>query len=176
VLYHNATNITFLNQTVAVDPETIKFSLALRGWGFKSARNSLGITFAAGAPGQTCTQIQNDASGNVQWLKLISPSGAASYARFIQTVLLDDKFIYGTFSSSSDGIVELSVPHFWNYLLFDPNFSLLVTDPTTNEQEGCNFDSTFGISDRTIAIVVVFGTVGTAGLIIAFIYGYRKFL
>lgn len=80
-------------------------------------------------------------------------------------VQLDAKYIFGTLTSPSAGVVELQVPHFWDRLVFDPNFSLLVTDLGTDAQ-GCFEKEGFGLSNTAITLIVIFGTVGVAAFII----------
>ena len=79
VFYRNATKVDFANQTYDLAAQTTKYTLTVRNWPFASARNTLGITFAADTKGNVCLQSQKDSGGNVQWIKLIVPSGEALY-------------------------------------------------------------------------------------------------
>jgi hypothetical protein len=59
----------------------------VRDWPFLSARNTFGITFAAGAgKGNVCLQSQKDSVGNVQWIKLILPNGDALYPFSVSSI------------------------------------------------------------------------------------------
>lgn len=192
-IYYNATTVQFANTTVDVEAQTTKYTLSIRGWDFKSLRNTLGVKFDTQSNSDTCVRSQEDQDGNVQWIKVILPNGNAlylskfilldcifyrfnyiiyviigiiifdikkRYAKFMQQVQLDGRNVFGTIKSD-ESAVELRVPHFWEELIFDPNFSLLVTDLATND-EGCFRDNgkTFGVDNLTIILAVVLGSFG----------------
>eukprot|EP00026_Physarum_polycephalum_P002182 Phypoly_transcript_02187.p1 GENE.Phypoly_transcript_02187~~Phypoly_transcript_02187.p1 ORF type:complete len:799 (+),score=97.06 Phypoly_transcript_02187:348-2744(+) len=204
VLYRNATTVEFANETFNLAAQTTKYTLSVRDWPFLSARNTFGITFGAqdAGKGNVCVQSQKDSVGNVQWIKLILPSGDALYpsffpflflsfflfiyfylfiylffltlcgfAEFTEIVELDTKIIHGSFDSPSEGAVELRVPHFWDEMVFDPNFSLLVTDLKTSASECFRNHK---IANWAIVLIAILGTFGVIAIVLGSIYLHRK--
>lgn len=79
-MYYNSTTVNFANTSVALDAQTTKYTLSIRGWNFRSMRNSLGVVFSTNSTDdEMCVRSQQDGSGSVQWVKVILPNGHALY-------------------------------------------------------------------------------------------------
>lgn len=60
------TNITFANETTAYTANSLKLSLNITNWPFKSSRNSLGLVFGASAITHEGSEAYNLRSGSYQ--------------------------------------------------------------------------------------------------------------
>jgi hypothetical protein len=102
------------------------------------------------------------------------------YAEFTGTVESDSKIIHGIISNPGEGAVEIIVPHFWEELVFDPNFrylfylfsnffdlcllsyySLLVTDLKTSAKGCFNKNK---LATWAIALISILGTFGVVAI------------
>eukprot|EP00026_Physarum_polycephalum_P009764 Phypoly_transcript_09899.p1 GENE.Phypoly_transcript_09899~~Phypoly_transcript_09899.p1 ORF type:complete len:181 (+),score=25.46 Phypoly_transcript_09899:682-1224(+) len=144
--------------------------MGVRLWPFFSLSNSLIITMASGFQGQekSCVDESTDQSGNLRWV-IVVVDGVSLYGQFLDKGVLDDRVRTVQYSLSADKTtVTATVPHFWDYIDLDPNFSVLVA--ANKKDLGICHDNKKDKTKLAIEIVVpvVVGLILIAGLVFLF--------
>jgi len=157
-LFSATTNVTFAGDTTAFAPNTIKLSITVVNWPFRSVQNSLAFILGSDTKQQTSkcnVDSGTDSSGNLQWFT-ITLNSTSMYGKFMDTALLDNKTRTVTFSLNEDNSVTASIPHFWEQAEIDPSYSVLLGE----RQDSC------GANDNSIKSVVYIATFASLGGVI----------
>jgi len=172
-----ASQIPFANSTVALAPYSMKYSFQISNWPFYSLLNQLSVVLQA-TPAQTqdnppapatsnCNSpyVSSDVTGNLIYF-VLRVGGVQMYGQMVPIILVDGraKASNATFRDTTQE-VQLNLPHFWDSIVVDPNYSILLEDflPCGN-QDGAKDK----LSPKVLAGVVV-GVVGGTVLIAALI-------
>lgn len=179
-------NITFANQTFVVGANALKFSVGVTVWPFQALQNKLIIvTKAEAIIPQTACNVPPEPT-----LKPVNDSlvwtsseylGVTLFGRFLQNALLDgepapSKTTYDTLA----GEYLITLPHFWDVAIVDPDFSILMNPekpPSTGSTitTGCNLvQESPGNNFATPVIATLVAVFGAAGLIMGFLLLRRR--
>ncbi|KAF2072441.1 hypothetical protein CYY_006253 [Polysphondylium violaceum] len=150
-VFETATNITFGNQQLYMNPSTIKFTFKITSYPFNSQNNLLQLVMTAALEstekvGCSYKEFVDDQS-NSQYLKL-QIEDRSLFGRFIKFGIIDGRQeavsntqldnIYGgkelSKSTSDQSYIGLNVRYFRNYALIDPDFSVLIDQNTARDQ------------------------------------------
>lgn len=161
----------FANETYILQANTVKSTITIVEWPFKSMKNRLLIyaTLAAQdptgkAPKVDCEEYisKQDDSGNLRWVQYIV-NGKTMYGTFLQNALIDQSpQPMGVSLDQKSSHVVLTVPFFWSTVTIDPDFSVLVqTDPdskcqTTVESESIKIIIMIVVPLALLAIIAAF--------------------
>ncbi|GAM22395.1 hypothetical protein SAMD00019534_055700 [Acytostelium subglobosum LB1] len=170
-VFSSSRTIEFAGQTVVYPANSVKVTVTIDQWTFKSNLNSLRVllhkdgslindTSRCG----TKNVVSIDQLDNVQYLKVINSNGVELFGRFLHYALSDGRpaisrnEIINTSDTST--LIGINLPHCLQRCIVDPDFSVLfdqanVLDPNSD----CNDNSKDGdgtkVSWKLIVITVV---------------------
>lgn len=153
IYYFNYTTSNFEGTNTTIQANTIKMALSISDWPFRDITHSLFVVFSndisnktTDSPIEACTrQTSSNHAMNLRWYK-ISVEGVSLYAQMEEVIffhflfcvfLLSIEMKYGildgrkraiTFTSTNTSQVTIRAPFFWNNLILDPNFGVLLED------------------------------------------------
>eukprot|EP00026_Physarum_polycephalum_P004799 Phypoly_transcript_04823.p1 GENE.Phypoly_transcript_04823~~Phypoly_transcript_04823.p1 ORF type:complete len:514 (+),score=31.39 Phypoly_transcript_04823:492-2033(+) len=163
------TEVSFANDTTHFFSNSFKFAMQLRNWPFKNLKNSLAIVFDAKASeDKACSAIHSnkDENNNLKWYT-INVKGVTLYGQFLNRAIVDGLYRSVSFSLNSDRSVTAILPHFWENMVLDPSFSVLVG----SEDSSCRKSNK--VNKKLIAILVPILAVLTV-IIVVFIVMYPR--
>eukprot|EP00026_Physarum_polycephalum_P013374 Phypoly_transcript_13768.p1 GENE.Phypoly_transcript_13768~~Phypoly_transcript_13768.p1 ORF type:complete len:160 (+),score=20.86 Phypoly_transcript_13768:285-764(+) len=125
-------SFSFANQILNVAENSVKFSMAISNWPFARYSDQIKVTIQAREssnqnPKSSCVDTQTDTdSNNLLWMQ-VRFNGAVVYGRFSYYAELDGevKKVQYSYDFSSSAI-EITIPHFWDQAVFDPDFQILL--------------------------------------------------
>lgn len=175
-------NLTFAGQNFTLSPNALKFAVSVGGWPFQNINNKLIIVTKAEAltsqPG--CGGISDPTVKQVNESLVWTSSeylGVTLFGRFLDNALVDNapaptKTTYDTLA----GEYLITVPHFWNNVTVDPDFSVLVNPDKPlstggSVTSGCSLSVESPSSDfQTPLIATLVSVFGAAGLCVALMW------
>jgi len=168
--------LSFANESLTLAPHSVKLTIEVDYWPFASVYNTLGIQILAEYGQQQatqCYQISEDSGQNVLWFRILGADGFSLYATFVQSVLVDNiRKYYGKFRWIDVGLVELVVPHFWENVICDPLFSLLVDNTDTQNLQCSSTESSSTFPLWKFSLIIVGGVAGLSVLTIVIVKLY----
>ncbi|KYQ92870.1 hypothetical protein DLAC_05458 [Tieghemostelium lacteum] len=191
------TDIEFANQVIHMLPSTIKYRVDISPYHFNSTLNTLQLVMSASITTSTsesdaCSLKEYDEDNDYQYVKLQVDSNSL-YGRFIKRADIDNN--YATISNTlldssfkeitnqtqtSQTYIGINIPHFYNYVIIDPDFSVLVDSRPADEKDGafCQISSNEkGLSKtQLVGIIIGAGVLGIAAMagILYYIIKVRK--
>ncbi|KAF2070412.1 hypothetical protein CYY_008267 [Polysphondylium violaceum] len=177
-VFAQATNITFGNQQLYMNPSTIKFTFNVTSYPFSKSTNSLQLVMTAALESTekvACSykEFVGD-QNNSQYLK-IQIQDRSLFGRFIKFGMIDGREqvvsntqldnVYGgkelSKSTSDQSYIGLNIPYYTKYALLDPDFSVLVEQNTARDQANsiCTNKSSKKLTNAQIAGIVIGGVV-----------------
>ncbi|KAF2069748.1 hypothetical protein CYY_008932, partial [Polysphondylium violaceum] len=150
-VFAQATNITFGNQQLYMNPSTIKFTFNVTSYPFSKSTNSLQLVMTASLQSTekvACSYKEFvDDQNNSQYLK-IQIQDRSLFGRFINFGMIDgrEQTISNTIldasyggkelskSTSDQSYIGLNIPYYTKYALLDPDFSVLVESRSAKDQ------------------------------------------
>ncbi|KYQ91923.1 EGF-like domain-containing protein [Tieghemostelium lacteum] len=184
--FPEATTLSFANTTINMNPSTLKYKITMSSYPFTSPLNKLQIIMSAQFQVQVpsdqdlCSVVEfgGDADVNNDYLRL-QVNDISLYGKFIKIALLDYRPIaienIMIDPNPQDSIIEtkvaIQVPHYYDNLVMDPDFSLLVDTKSASEKttSTCEIKSK-GLSKSQLAGIIVGASV--FGLVIILISVY----
>jgi len=174
-------DVNFANTTFQLAPYSLKYSLQITNWPFATIRNQLGIIIqstggnSTSASSSTCggsTSVENSA-GNLLYF-LVKSGDQYLYGQMVPIIIIDGTFrnVSSVFLKETDDVM-ITIPHFWDQIVVDPNYSVLVGENvnTLNPCEKSNQLVTGGSSiNKSVIIGVVVGVVGGVILLAVFVF------
>ncbi|GAM25350.1 hypothetical protein SAMD00019534_085250 [Acytostelium subglobosum LB1] len=157
--YLSADSFQWINETVTLAPNTVKYGVSFKGYPFKSKLNSLQLTWLMEASGEAGCKYNSDLpflSGTESDIRyVVLPLHQLSlFGRFPNTVMVDGRpaLVSNKKISSNTTTVEIGVeiPYF-TQLDIDPDFSVLVNLNEGRKEPVCAASST---SDRRWVLIV----------------------
>lgn len=184
----SATQISFANQTYALQPGVVKSTISVAYWPFKSIRNQLQIVTVLGTQqseaGCPQTTVKSDYSGNVRSVQY-TVGGVSMYSTLLQDALVDQEpspLGVNFVTQNGSNLLIMTLPHFWVNAVVDPDYSVLL-DPTIYDSEDDCLGSSITekqqkqnkqINTTIIVVVSVAGGVVLASAGAATYWGWKK--
>ncbi|KAF2072856.1 hypothetical protein CYY_005833 [Polysphondylium violaceum] len=152
-VFSQATNITFGNQKLFMNPSTIKFTFNITAYPFTKSTNVLQLVMIAQLESSekvACSykEFVDDQSGDSQYLK-IQIQDRSLFGRFIKFGLIDGREriltnvqLDSTYSTSTQSqptydqsFIGLNIPYYTQQAVIDPDFSVLIEQKSARDQE-----------------------------------------
>ncbi|KAF2068433.1 hypothetical protein CYY_010242 [Polysphondylium violaceum] len=188
-VFAQATNITFGNQQLFMNPSTIKFTFNITSYPFSKSTNILQLVMNAALQSTekvACSYKEFvDDQTNSQYLKL-QIEDRSLFGRFIKFGMIDGREqvvtntqldnVYGgkelSTSTSDQSYIGLNIPYYTKYALLDPDFSVLIEQNTAREKDNsiCTNESKKRLTNAQLAGIIVGGVVFLFILIATSIY------
>ncbi|KAF2076525.1 hypothetical protein CYY_002203 [Polysphondylium violaceum] len=191
-VFAQATNITFGNQQLFMNPSTIKFTFNITSYPFAKSTNFLQLVMNAALQSteKTACSFKEfvDDQSNSQYLKL-QIEDRSLFGRFIKFGMIDgreqvvtntqlDNFYGGkelSTSTSDQSYIGLNIPYYTKYALLDPDFSILIEQShAKNIVNSICTNSKRSLSNGQIAGIVVGGVIFVCVVVSAVIYGLSE--
>jgi len=150
-MYKQSQTIPFAGYEVNIPDNGIKYNVVIQDWIFETIANTLTVTLSSSSNSdlQTFT-TGTDQNGNLQWMRL-SVCAIGLYSTYLAYAVLDgtvQRVQFKTTGNNSD--IAVRIPHFWNYAVIDPEYSVLVETGTS-----CQPNKHNNIPSEVIVSVVV---------------------
>jgi len=193
-------NVTFAGDSFTVAPNTVKISITLQYWPFRSIRNNLTISistqginsFSAGrgsnigdcqspqtteSDSESPSEFGSGSNGNLRWFSLRFGTSTL-YGTFNDKAEIEGKPKYTNVGyDSNSSRIYLQLPYFWQYAIIDPNFAVLVDDfgtsPYTSSSDSCIQGNNPKVPVSVIVGIVI-GVVASVVIAAAAVYLLRK--
>eukprot|EP00026_Physarum_polycephalum_P005781 Phypoly_transcript_05819.p1 GENE.Phypoly_transcript_05819~~Phypoly_transcript_05819.p1 ORF type:complete len:186 (+),score=18.62 Phypoly_transcript_05819:1180-1737(+) len=124
--------MTFAGVTTRYAKNTIKLSVEISSWPFLNLQNSLHVNMNSGVAGAvSCTKKNTDSSNSLRWFMVVV-NDTSLYGQFLDKAEIDTKIRNISFVLKDEQTIAAVLPHFWEYASLDPQFSLLLKDPSAN--------------------------------------------
>ncbi|EFA82747.1 hypothetical protein PPL_04442 [Heterostelium album PN500] len=188
----NEYNYSYAGDTYTMSKSSLKYSISMSTYEFQTNINQLQVIISAtliGSNGDcssksfgtTSTTSDGQDQQQLQWIKL-KVGYESLYGRFIEKAVIDDEVMivinkvlddqYQPISTTSttQSFIGINIPHFNQYVLIDPDFSILVDNSPASDDPNskCNSKSNglnkYQIAGIAIGVVVI--ALSVAGAII----------
>ncbi|KAN0042415.1 hypothetical protein ACTFIV_004979 [Dictyostelium citrinum] len=191
------TNISFANQSLIMNPSTIKYTISLSSYNYKNQLNQLELIMSASLLSSKTEDIcsgsefgETNSFDNSNYLK-IKVDDHSLYGRFIKRALVDgspksisntllDKSEFNSLKTiettphSDQSFIAISIPQYKEYVIIDPDFSVLIDHSKSSNSNNICTTSKPGLSSGQIAGIVI-GSVGFAAVVsISLVYHFIK--
>ncbi|KAM9995145.1 hypothetical protein ACTFIY_001313 [Dictyostelium cf. discoideum] len=193
--FENETNVVFANQNIKMNPSSIKYTIEISEYKFRSNLNQLQLVMMASLSvnktNDICSnkEFSETSSGDDSNYLKIQIEDHSLYGRFIKRALIDsiprsidnvplDSSMNQVDSSSlSQSYIGISVPYFKKQIIIDPDFSVLLSsssDSFKSESSICSFNKESKFSGGLISAIVLCSFFVFASLITMVAYSYYK--
>ncbi|KYQ96651.1 EGF-like domain-containing protein [Tieghemostelium lacteum] len=178
------TTLNFANELVDIRAYTLKYTIEMSPYLFKSVTNNLQIVMSALIESSNLNSCSTIESGdtldtNFQFFKL-QVEDHSLYAKFIKKAEIDYRVrsienvqlsTNSQGSSRAQTLIGINVPYYTNYVLMDPDFSLLLDSRSTadNEDSQCYSPPSKSKLSKEQLIGIIVGSVVGGAIIIAII-------
>jgi hypothetical protein len=122
----------FAGSNYTIAPQTVKLSVKLSKWPFRSIRNYLILDIKTQAQTSVCNISKVDLgvgyNGSVRSYSF-SNGLSTLYGTFDDKIEVDDQpqFVATSYNADSSS-VEMTIPFFWSTVLIDPNYNVLLSE------------------------------------------------
>ncbi|KAM9995146.1 hypothetical protein ACTFIY_001314 [Dictyostelium cf. discoideum] len=175
--FENETNVVFANQNIKMNPSSIKYTIEISEYKFRSNLNQLQLVMMASLSvnktNDICSnkEFSETSSGDDSNYLKIQIDDHSLYGRFIKRALIDsiprsidnvplDSSMNQVDSSSlSQSYIGISVPYFKKQIIIDPDFSVLLSsssDSFRSESSICSFNKESKFSAGLISAIFLF--------------------
>ncbi|KAM9995147.1 hypothetical protein ACTFIY_001315 [Dictyostelium cf. discoideum] len=193
--FENETNVVFANQNIKMNPSSIKYTIEISEYKFRSNLNQLQLVMMASLSvnktNDICSnkEFSETSSGDDSNYLKIQIDDHSLYGRFIKRALIDsiprsidnvplDSSMNQVDSSSlSQSYIGISVPYFKKQIIIDPDFSVLLSsssDSFKSESSICSFNKESKFSGGLISAIVLCSFFVFASLVAMVLYHYYK--
>ncbi|EAL63991.2 EGF-like domain-containing protein [Dictyostelium discoideum AX4] len=191
------TNISFANQSLIMNPSTIKYTISFSNYNFKNQLNQLELIMSASLLSSKTNDIcsgnefgETNSIDNSNYLK-IKVGDHSLYGRFIKRALIDGlpKSISNTILEKSEFnslktidttphsdqlFIAISIPQYKEYVIIDPDFSLLIDhSKNSNSNNICTYSKS-GLSSGQLAGIIIGSVAFVAVISISLAYHFVK--
>ncbi|KYQ89647.1 hypothetical protein DLAC_09613 [Tieghemostelium lacteum] len=191
--YDTPTNITFGSQIIQVQASTLKYNIILDKYNFQSPINSLQLIMSAkfqvsDESDESCSLIEfGEENQNYDYFRM-QYNNIGLYGKFIRLALVDNRTtqISNTILSTNDmndnddstyeSLISINVPHYYQNLFLDPDFSLLIDseNANTNPNANCKSNAKSGLTRiQKIGIIIGCSVFGVCLIIVSLFILYK---
>jgi len=161
--YQQLTYEIFANQSIAHSPNTLTGIIQITNWPFNNINNLLRIWTSD--QGFVIRNKRGD-NGNFEWVEYLV-NGYILFVRFPDTIEVDGTPRTMQVAMNNSEEIYLVVPHFWNYVIIDPDYGVLVASNSETKPPHPSNKKLFIIA----AVVIICGMLIIAVIIF---YGHKK--
>jgi len=132
---HDSYSVDFAGEVMYLSAGTVKMTLTVQDWPFRSVVNTFGVVFNVAWRGDDVDSCGNtvqptvNSNGILSWLQ-ISVANVAMYGNFLPVGLVDNRARSLSVQFLPDTSVEntaiVTTPSFMQQLILDPDFSVLL--------------------------------------------------
>ncbi|KYR00492.1 IPT/TIG domain-containing protein [Tieghemostelium lacteum] len=189
--FKTSQTIQFAGETMQMADNSIKYEIHVSKWNFTKSINSLQVIYQSTTPKSVeyecetkeTTTTFDTSSDSLGWFQ-VSNGGTTMMAKFSNKMLVDNRILNSqvklldqndelykenTNNSALELFVSMNTPTFRDKIILDPNFSSLL-ETTEEIKTECSSSKKW-----KIPLIAVLCSVGGVALIIAGIYGYKKY-
>ncbi|KYQ93642.1 EGF-like domain-containing protein [Tieghemostelium lacteum] len=187
------TQVEFAGETSTKSAGTIKYSANVTSWPFLKKTNQLQIVFSSSAQDNTessdsCTlknvEYSQDQQDNVE-VVYIQVNDKTFQSKFIDDAIVDGTIrqiknvelpnVVNDSNTLSSSLIGILTPYHNEYVLIDPDFSLLISYVPPKDKEGsiCSEKSKKKLSNAQIAGIVVGGFVFLVAVVAITVYAIK---
>ncbi|KAM9957719.1 hypothetical protein ACTFIW_012688 [Dictyostelium discoideum] len=191
------TNISFANQSLIMNPSTIKYTISFSNYHFKNQLNQLELIMSASLLSSKTNDIcsgnefgETNSIDNSNYLK-IKVDDHSLYGRFIKRALIDglpksisntilDKSEFNSLKTidttphSDQLFIAISIPQYKEYVIIDPDFSLLIDHSKNSNSNNICTNSKSGLSSGQLAGIIIGSVAFVAVISISLAYHFIK--
>ncbi|EAL72849.1 hypothetical protein DDB_G0270998 [Dictyostelium discoideum AX4] len=169
--FNQTKSIQFANQNLIMNPSTLKYTIEMTSYNFKSQLNTLQLVMSTLLESSKTKDICS--SKQFVYGRFIKRALIDNNAKSIENVLLDSTFNPIESSYQSQSFIGIEIPNFKKSAKIDPDFSVLLSASTEDNNSICS-KSNSSLSGTKIAGIVVGCTAFVAVVLISTIYIIRK--
>ncbi|KAM9947994.1 hypothetical protein ACTFIT_001335 [Dictyostelium discoideum] len=187
--FNQSTPIQFANQNLTMNPSSIKYTIEITEYQFKSSLNQLQLVMEASLTTNSndiCTsnQFGNTSTGDDSNYLKIQIENHSLYGRFIKRAIIDNTVksisnvlldsslnVIDSSSSSLQSFIGITIPNYRNSIIVDPDFSVLIDSKSASDEDNsvCT-KSNSGLTTAQLAGIIVGSIAFAAVIIIGVIY------
>ncbi|KAM9993522.1 hypothetical protein ACTFIZ_011473 [Dictyostelium cf. discoideum] len=190
--FNQSTSIQFANQNLTMNPSSIKYTIEITKYQFKSSLNQLQLIMAASLTTNSndiCSlnQFGNTSTGDDSNYLKIQIENHSLYGRFIKramidntvksitNVLLDSSLNVIDSSSSLQSFIGITIPYYRNSIIVDPDFSVLIDSKSASDDDDsvCTKNNS-GLTTAQLAGIIVGSIAFAAVIVISTVYAIIK--
>ncbi|KAN0035649.1 hypothetical protein ACTA71_004933 [Dictyostelium dimigraforme] len=186
--FNNQTNITFANEQLQMKPSSIKYTIQISEYNFSNRLNKLQLVMSASLTSlkgndNICSFHKfGETNGDDSEYIKIQVNDHSLYGRFIKRAIIDSKIrsisnvqlnsSLGISSSSSSSLsqqiyIGIDIPMYNNYVLIDPDFSLLIdSKPASSDDNNSICSSSKSKLSKTQLAGIIIGSVVFGSIVI----------
>ncbi|EAL62424.1 EGF-like domain-containing protein [Dictyostelium discoideum AX4] len=187
--FNQSTPIQFANQNLTMNPSSIKYTIEITEYQFKSSLNQLQLVMAASLTTNSndiCTlnQFGNTSTGDDSNYLKIQIENHSLYGRFIKRAIIDNNVksisnvlldsslnVIDSSSSSLQSFIGITIPNYRNSIIVDPDFSVLVDSKSASDEDDsvCTKNNS-GLTTAQLAGIIVGSIAFAAVIVITIVY------
>jgi len=168
--FNQSTSMIFANQSIAISPQSVKMTLTVKNWKFSSVKNSFELVFDSNftvpvTQYDECFSQGYDNIGNLRWF-MFTVGTTSLYSQFLPLAELDNvprsislSYNNGNSSTANNGQVIITAGHFWDSIVIDPDFAVLVDSTQSSGPSPCGKSNTnapaSGLSATNVIVIAV---------------------
>ncbi|KAN0032059.1 hypothetical protein ACTFIV_005932 [Dictyostelium citrinum] len=148
VRYHEYKTITFANSNISIEPNTVKYSIDMDQYSFKSNLNTLQLLISASLEtsktDDICSSSQFGDTDDSSYIQ-VKIDNVILLGRFLKRSIIDGlistitqtpiNMYDNNNSSNSKSFIAMEIPNYKREISLDPNFSVLVDSRSTNSDD-----------------------------------------
>ncbi|KAM9995224.1 hypothetical protein ACTFIY_001419 [Dictyostelium cf. discoideum] len=187
--FNQSTLIQFANQNLTMNPSSIKYTIEITKYQFKSSLNQLQLVMEASLTTNSndiCSlnQFGNTSTGDDSNYLKIQIENHSLYGRFIKRAIIDNNVksisnvlldsslnVIDGSSSSLQSFIGITIPYYSNSIIVDPDFSVLIDSKSASDEDNsvCTKNNS-GLTTAQLAGIIVGSIAFAAVIIIGVIY------
>ncbi|KYR02378.1 EGF-like domain-containing protein [Tieghemostelium lacteum] len=191
--YPTQTTIDFAGEPIQQPSNSIKYQISIFDWDFEEQTNHLELIYKSSTPSVSelnCEETKTNSTNNIDNYRgyKIQAGSDLFETKFSDRMIVDNRLLksrisqlpesdplYQQISNNQDSeqdelsiLISLSTPYFRYYCTLDPNFSVLLTTESTNDND-CESKNKW-----KLPVIIVLTVVGGLSIIIAIIILIKK--
>jgi len=171
-IFNMANNVSFAGKKLHFSKRTMKFTISLTGWIFRSMRNSLQIFYDITSKNTASTDVSSNGQGNIKWHE-VSTGDVALFGKFVEQAVIDGTVRYISFRPSETGIIA-QVPYFWNTMVLDPDYSVLLENDGPSQVNSDGVSDQWGPLGEVTDLIICGAGVGVIAVVGVVVFMHRK--
>eukprot|EP01111_Echinosteliopsis_oligospora_P019925 TRINITY_DN9895_c0_g1_i1.p1 TRINITY_DN9895_c0_g1~~TRINITY_DN9895_c0_g1_i1.p1 ORF type:complete len:230 (-),score=35.19 TRINITY_DN9895_c0_g1_i1:149-838(-) len=131
--YNEPGTLSFGAQKIQMNPQTLKMTVTISNWAFRSVNNRLGLIFLSASTKRVgeCDYSGYQQSEELKWVQ-VNAGSFSLYTELENYAIIDGKNRTVSFQWLGDGKILASFQHFWTEATIDPSYQLLVSESETS--------------------------------------------
>ncbi|KAF2070371.1 hypothetical protein CYY_008314 [Polysphondylium violaceum] len=188
----HSTNITFANQLITMNPYSLKYSINITNYQFKSSLNSLQLILSASIESNdngndecSSKEVGTTVESESEFVKM-QINDYSLYGRFIKRGIIDNriKLVTNSFldseynsidtKSKSQSFIGINIPYYTKLAQLDPDFSVLIDNRPASESVNSICSSKSKLSKAQLAGIIIGSVAFVSIVVISIVYYFYK--